>query len=123
MPKEGGGLCYARSIKFDPLNLLNNAVDAAEGEKKGWVRIELTAHDREFAIRVMDSGPGIPVELRNKIFEPMFTTKEVGLGTGLGLSISSAIASSHGGKLLLDSNRPNTCFILRLPRARNIQVA
>lgn len=67
-------------------------------------------------IEVTDSGPGIPVEVAEKIMKPFFTTKPVGKGTGLGLSISRSIISAHKGTLELDRTRPNTTFVVRLPR-------
>ncbi|TWW09915.1 hypothetical protein E3A20_09620, partial [Planctomyces bekefii] len=65
---------------------------------------------------VEDSGPGIPKELREKIFLPFFTTKPKGLGTGLGLSISTKIAVAHGGSLTLDTTVPHTRFVMRVAK-------
>ena len=61
-----------------------------------------------------DSGPGIPVANRDKIFQPFFTTKEVGKGTGLGLSISKGIVEANGGRIYLDANASKTKFIVEL---------
>jgi two-component system NtrC family sensor kinase len=65
-------------------------------------------------IIISDSGPGIPHEIRERIFAPFFTTKEVGKGTGHGLSIATSIVGRHGGSLTLDSG-PVTAFAIRLP--------
>jgi len=65
---------------------------------------------------VSDSGAAIPPELREKIMEPFFTTKEVGKGTGLGLPIAKGIAEAHGGRLYLDGEAPATTFVIELPR-------
>lgn len=62
----------------------------------------------------MDSGSGIPESLKNKIFDPFFTSKEVGKGTGLGLSLSKKIIESFGGELSLNDNLENTCFEIKL---------
>jgi signal transduction histidine kinase len=67
-------------------------------------------------IHVTDSGNGVPIEAQAKIFQPFFTTKEIGKGTGLGLSISSGIIQSHNGELKIDNLCPNTCFVIRLPK-------
>ena len=67
-----------------------------------------------------DNGTGIPPELRNKLFQPFFTTKPTGEGTGLGLSISyDIITQQHGGTIEVDSLFGEfTEFTIRLPRSR-----
>ena len=99
------------------LNLINNAHDAVKNQPTKWVEIQLVEYDKEFHIRVSDSGPGIPQELREKIFAPFFTTKAAGVGTGLGLSISKSIAEKNGGRLLLDPKEKQTTFVLEIPKA------
>jgi len=65
---------------------------------------------------VEDTGPGIPAEIRHKIFEPFFSTKEVGKGTGLGLSVSYAIVKRHGGRIDVSSETDRgTKFTVLLP--------
>jgi signal transduction histidine kinase len=65
-------------------------------------------------IRVTDNGPGVPREIREKVLQPFFTTKEE--GTGLGLSIASRIMEEHGGRLeLADTPPPGTTFVITLP--------
>ena len=81
------------------MNLLVNAIDAVEGE--GEIRISAGAAGGEYVVRVLDSGRGIPEEIRARIFEPFFTTKPAGKGTGLGLAIAAAFVQSHGGTLAL----------------------
>jgi C4-dicarboxylate-specific signal transduction histidine kinase len=98
------------------LNLLNNAFDATESAPERWVNIVATEDNSEIKIRISDSGAGIPEKVREKIFQPFFTTKSIGKGTGLGLSLSYAIINDHGGDLSLDKNSPNTCFVIRLPK-------
>lgn len=100
-------------------NIITNAIDALEEaefrthnlEVSGkdrkmptiWIRTELSDSNR-VAIRIIDNGPGIPVEIQSKLFEPFFTTKPFGKGTGLGLSICQEIVEDkHGGKLSLIS--------------------
>lgn len=102
------------------INLINNAVDAISGQVNPWIKIETQEIDLEtnypfIQIRVTDSGCGIPLELRSKIMEPFFTTKEVGKGTGLGLSVAVKTAEHFGGKLELDDSLPNTSFVLKIP--------
>lgn len=102
------------------INLINNAVDAIGGKDQAWIKIETqelgTDLDRPYIeVRVTDSGPGIPPELRSKILEPFFTTKPVGKGTGLGLSVAVKSAEHFGGKLEIDESHPNTSFVLKIP--------
>ena len=108
--------CQALQLSQVLVNLVNNAVDALEGKSAKWVKIEIRAlaGDRvEF--RVMDSGLGIPPEIRARLLEPFFTTKPAGKGTGLGLSISRGIIEKHQGKLWIDADAPNTTFVFDLP--------
>ncbi|MCB2227060.1 MAG: hypothetical protein KQH53_10320 [Desulfarculaceae bacterium] len=96
------------------LNLINNALDAAG--QGGWVRVTSGVEGNELAVRVCDSGPGVPRDLAERIFDPFFTTKAPGQGTGLGLSISHAIMQRLGGSLELES-KPGmgAVFVIRLP--------
>jgi signal transduction histidine kinase len=107
--------CRATQIEQVLLNLLSNAFDAADHSPEKWVELSVAPHDNEVQIAVEDSGPGVPEELRERMFQPFFTTKPVGKGTGLGLSISQSIAQQHGGSLALDENSPHTRFVLSLP--------
>jgi C4-dicarboxylate-specific signal transduction histidine kinase len=97
------------------LNLLGNSFDAIENLPEKWIQIESTIENEKLVIRFMDSGAGIPKELQEKIFNPFFTTKEVGKGTGLGLSLSSSIIKQHQGEFAIDNNSRNTCFVITLP--------
>jgi PAS domain S-box-containing protein len=78
-------------------NLLNNAYDAMHGT--GSIRVSVARRSDSAEIEVVDSGPGIPVDLLPRIFEPFFTTKPEGEGTGLGLAICHGIVQSHRGAI------------------------
>jgi signal transduction histidine kinase len=100
-------------------NLLLNAAqaipqgDAASNE----VRVSLHSLPRDrAAIEITDTGTGIPIEIQERIFQPFFTTREVGQGTGLGLAISRAIVSAMGGEISFrPAARRGTTFRVELP--------
>jgi len=89
----------SEAIKQIVLNLMLNAVQATPSG--GAVVLEATQADRQVAIKVSDSGPGIPADIRDRIFEPFFTTKQK--GTGLGLSIVRKNVRHLGGEIRLES--------------------
>lgn len=84
------------------MNLLLNAIQALNHE--GEITMQSTSNSQEITITIMDNGPGIPEEIRNDIFNPFFTTKDVGNGTGLGLSIAYGIIADHGGTIKVSDN-------------------
>lgn len=88
------------------LNLIRNAVDAmAEWRADDTLIIQSVALDKNWVeVRVIDSGPGIPNQVLERLFEPFVTTKPDGLGVGI--SICRSILNSHGGELYFDRNRP-----------------
>jgi PAS domain S-box-containing protein len=103
-------------------NLLQNAFDAIvdlPGER--WIRLEVTLDAGSAVFSIIDSGPGVPAELKTKIMEPFFTTKEVGKGIGLGLSLSRTIVEEHGGKLKLTDEAGHPCFSFRIPLAHKAE--
>ncbi|MCT7949410.1 response regulator [Ancylothrix sp. C2] len=120
--------CYPGQINQVFMNLIANAIDAIEEagtrgylaspKQPGKIEIHTQSLDSQSVIiRVKDNGAGMAEEVKNKIFEPMFTTKPIGRGTGLGLSISrSIIEEKHGGKLICDSEiTQGSEFIIHLP--------
>jgi two-component system NtrC family sensor kinase len=110
------------------LNLFGNGFYAATkreregGEPKFKPTLTASTHDLGGAIeiRIRDTGTGIPPEIRDKLFQPFFTTKPAGEGTGLGLSISwDIVTQQHGGTIAVDSRVGEfTEFVIRLPRMR-----
>ncbi|MGZ3711134.1 MAG: sensor histidine kinase [Bdellovibrionota bacterium] len=108
-------LCQQVQISQVLLNLLNNACDAIEQLPEKWIKISAEKCATGVLLSVTDSGKGISKEIEEKIFNPFFTTKEIGKGTGLGLSISKGIIHAHKGKISVDRTCPNTCFLITLP--------
>jgi PAS domain S-box-containing protein len=97
-------------------NLFINAADAMHGKGILGIKARFDKNRDHFIIKVSDTGPGIPQDLRNKIFDIFFTTKPVGSGTGLGLSITKNILELHGGNILVDSSpEGGTTFTIELP--------
>ncbi len=105
----------ATQISQIVLNLIGNAIDAVDRAENPWIKVKSEVHDDHIKLCIVDSGTGIPNEILKRMFEPFYTTKEVGKGTGLGLSISKEIMEKHGGRLYYDKNSENTCFCLELP--------
>lgn len=105
--------CDEGQIKQVLLNLLQNARDAMSGG--GEVKVSVRAEGDEVVISVDDQGPGVPAELRERLFEPFYTTKSH--GTGLGLAITQHIAASHGGSIACETapGGSGARFVLRLP--------
>ena len=111
------------SVQADPeqlkraiVNLIDNAAEALERSpaKEIWVSTDLDSDRELIEIIVADSGPGIPVEDKEKLFLPFFSTKQ--RGTGLGLAIVSRIISEHNGLVRVEENRPiGARFIIELP--------
>ena len=95
------------------LNLINNAFQAVNEESlqglealKGKVCVTTKNLGNSIEITVSDNGPGIPDDIKDKIFQPFFTTKPTGEGTGLGLSLSYDIIKAHGGTIEVSENKP-----------------
>jgi two-component system, NtrC family, sensor kinase len=98
------------------LNLFLNARDAMP--KGGWLTIVTRAERDGAVVEIADTGSGIPAEQLSRIYDPFFTTKEIGKGTGLGLSITYGIVQEHGGSITCDSQvGQGTRFSIRLPLA------
>jgi signal transduction histidine kinase len=111
-----------KKLKGVFLNLFLNAADAMPDG--GWLQVSSeTAHDGSKAgpvirVRVADSGPGVPAERRDKIFEPFFSTKEE--GTGFGLALAQQAVEEHEGALRLeqdDHGKSGAVFVVELPLA------
>jgi C4-dicarboxylate-specific signal transduction histidine kinase len=97
------------------LNMISNAFDAIDGLPEKWIEISTVLTNDRVQIFFRDSGHGIPKEVRGKMLEPFFTTKNT-KGTGLGLSLVRGIVQKHGGHLGYQ-DAPNTTFVLDFPKA------
>ena len=107
-------VCYPSRLNQVFLNLLVNASHAIEG--KGEIRIRTVLQEERVRVSIQDSGVGIPQENLDKVFDPGFTTKGVGVGTGLGLSICYQIVQDHLGEIQVESEvGEGTTFTVILP--------
>jgi len=106
--------CYPGQLNQVFLNLLINARQAIEG--KGRIRVATRLRGEQVAVEIEDNGSGIPADKLDRIFDPGFTTKGVGVGTGLGLSICYQIIQAHRGEITVKSVvGEGTTFTILLP--------
>ncbi len=108
--------CYPGKMNQVFMNLLSNAIQAIK--TKGKIEIETQNLQKQAAIQIIirDNGGGMTVDVQNHIFEPFYTTKNVGKGIGLGLSITYSIIQQHKGTIQVKSKpHKGTEFILNLP--------
>jgi signal transduction histidine kinase len=115
LPKNSSTIvCDAYKLEIVFSNIINNSVQAFDGEE-GKITISIENKPHESIVKITDSGPGIPENVLPKIFEPLFTTKQV--GTGLGLASCQSIVQKHGGTITVENNP--TTFIVRLPKTQD----
>ena len=119
VPKDGpkiyGDSGYLHQVL---LNLINNSIDAMPrgGQLRMALRGPLAGEPPEVTLEVADTGTGMSPETLAHIFDPMFTTKQIGTGAGLGLAISEQIVRQHGGTIHVESAPDRgTIFTIRLP--------
>ena len=105
--------CYCDELNQVWTNIVHNALQAMNG--KGKLEIQIRNAEQFAEVRIIDSGSGIPENIKDKIFEPFFTTKPQGEGSGLGLDIVKKIIDKHNGQIEVESEPGRTCFIVRLP--------
>jgi len=100
-------------------NLILNATQAM-ADNKGERCLRITSGYRrsigEVVIKVIDNGPGVPEHIASRIFEPFYTTKEVGVGTGIGLAFCHRVMEFHGGRIKIENgDNGGAAFVIRLP--------
>ena len=115
--------CFPDQLNQAVLNLIINAAHAIESvgacfpDKPGRITVSTQMVDGWVEIRIQDTGGGIPPEIQHTIYDPFFTTKEVGKGTGQGLTIvHDIVVQKHGGSIdFITKQGEGTTFVLRLP--------
>lgn len=112
--------CYPGKINQVLINLINNgiqAIKAKEHQNNEFISIVTKDSPENIIIEISDTGIGMSKEIKQKIYEPFFTTKEVGEGTGLGLSIVFGIIEDHQGEIVVQSDPgKGTTFAITLPK-------
>lgn len=121
-PKDTQVCGYENEIKQVLINIINNAKDAIDetGRENGTIRIKLETAPGEVSIAICDDGCGVDDTIKEKIFDPYFTTKEQGKGTGIGLYMSKTLIEQNmNGRLELAKEPDTTCFKITLPLKEN----
>jgi signal transduction histidine kinase len=119
---------------FDPRHLdhalaaiLSNAIEVSPADDEVSVRVASDEQGGVWEVRVQDHGPGVPEDLKQRIFEPHFTTKKH--GTGIGLAVALEVVKAHGGRIDVESGPENgaaprgACFRVRMPMASGTEGA
>jgi two-component system NtrC family sensor kinase len=118
-------ICNVGELNQVFLNLIINAAQAigeiADGSRRrGMIRIASRVQDGDVVIDIADDGPGIPPELQERIYEPFFTTKEIGQGSGQGLAIARTAIEQHSGSIeCASAPGRGTTFTLHIPIQRS----
>ncbi|HEU0034474.1 MAG TPA: ATP-binding protein [Kofleriaceae bacterium] len=108
---------HAGQINQVFMNLLTNAAQALSGRDHGRITIQTRGDTANIEVKIIDNGSGIPADVLPRIWDPFFTTKDVGEGTGLGLSIVRELVEGHGGEIDVETEvGQGTTFTVKLPR-------
>jgi two-component system NtrC family sensor kinase len=112
--------CYPGKIGQVLVNIITNAIQAIKSKPvhhNESISIVTNDHMDYISIEITDTGPGITPEVKQRMYEPFYTTKDVGEGTGLGLSIVFGIIEKHKGTIEMTSEPENgTSFLIKLPK-------
>ncbi|MDD3044252.1 MAG: HAMP domain-containing sensor histidine kinase, partial [Candidatus Delongbacteria bacterium] len=115
--------CYEPELNQVFMNLIVNAAHATKDAvdqklvEKGIITVKTSHKDGRIIITIADNGTGIPEKIRERVYDPFFTTKEVGKGTGQGLAIAhKAVVDRHGGKIWFETEQnKGTTFYIEVP--------
>ena len=107
--------CFPDALQQVWTNLVHNALQAMS--YNGRLEIDVAVENRQVTVQIIDDGPGVPEEVRPRIWDAFFTTKPAGEGSGLGLHICREIVARHDGELDFESQPGRTAFLVRLPAA------
>ena len=117
-PEDYKLLCRPIEISQVLLNIFSNGIDEVSklDPELRKIKVHVTGTGETVRIAISNHGPKIKAEVQDKLFEPFFSTKKIGIGTGLGLSISRGIIESYKGRLYYDPLPVQTTFVIELPQ-------
>ena len=104
--------CIPAKIKEAIYNVVNNSFESVIKGHRRHIKIETSMLDTFVVLKITDSGGGIPQNIREKVFQPFFSTKDVGQGTGLGLSVAKGIIEQHHGEIYFNYENENECELV-----------
>ena len=107
--------CYPDELNQVWTNLIHNSIQAMKNKGKIEITVKNNSPESNISIFFKDSGPGIPLEICDKIFEPFYTTKNAGEGSGLGLHICKQIIDKHKGDIQIVPSGDGACFEVKIP--------
>ena len=120
-----GCAAYADAARLEQVlvNILSNGIDAAGGgSRQGLLTVTVTENETSLIIAISDNGPGIQGKPPEIVFDPFYTTKEVGRGLGLGLSIAYTIVKGFGGRITAANQESGgACFTIILPKSKEVK--
>jgi PAS domain S-box-containing protein len=118
LPAARGDTDQLRQVLTNLLVNAHHALQDIDGPRRLLITTRYRKQDGKVIVKVKDNGPGVPTDIRARVFEPLFTTKEVGVGTGMGLSLCHRIMEGHGGSIALErGHHRGAVFVLKLPCA------
>lgn len=118
LPQELNIICNPDDFVILLSNLIQNSIDAIEDIDKGKIIISISDSDNKILLRVSDNGIGIDGTTKDHLFEPFYTTKDIGRGIGLGLVIAKHIIDNHNAELKVDSSKKGTTVSIYLNKER-----
>lgn len=121
LPAVLGDADQLRQVLTNLMVNAHHALQPIDGPRRLLITSRYRKQAGKVIVKVKDNGPGVPLESRSRIFEPLFTTKEVGVGTGMGLSLCHRIMEGHRGSIALESGHDSgAVFVLKLPCADSL---
>ena len=118
LPQELNIICNPADFILLLSNLMQNAIDAIGDSEEGKIKISITDFDSRIVLRISDNGIGIDDKTKQHLFEPFYTTKDIGRGIGLGLVIAKHITDNHNAELEIDSSKKGTTVSIYLNKER-----